>query len=93
MAPPGHADKVMHMSFQVGETTIFASDGRAENKPEFKGFALSVMADDVAQAEKKFNALAVGGQVQMPLTKTFFSPLFGMLTDKFGLMWMVLVKQ
>lgn len=87
----GSEDKVMHAAFRVGETLIMASDGMAGGKPEFKGFSLSVTAKDAADADRLFAALGKGGQVQMPLGKTFFSPRFGMVADKFGVGWMVIV--
>ena len=91
MIPPGAENKVMHMSFRVGDTTVMASDGQCQGAPSFQGFALSVTVSDAAKAEKVFNALADGGQVQMPLTETFFSPRFGMVADRFGVSWMVIV--
>jgi PhnB protein len=91
MVPPGSEDKVMHASFRIGDTTVMASDGRCLGKPNFQGFALSITAANEAQADRTFAALADGGQVQMALGKTFFSPRFGMLTDRFGVSWMVLV--
>jgi PhnB protein len=93
MSVPENAEKVMHAQFQVGDTTIMSSDGRNTGKPKFEGFALSISAKDEADADKKFAALAEGGQVTMPLAKTFFSPRFGMVADKFGVHWMVLVAQ
>jgi len=89
--PPEAAEKVMHMSLRIGETTILASDGRCQGKPSFQGFALSLTAANAAEAERLFNALGDGGQVQMPLGKTFFSPSFGMVADRFGVSWMVYV--
>ncbi len=89
--PPGGADKVMHAAFRVGETTVMASDGHCGGKPAFGGFALSITVDDEAAAQRTFDALAVGGKVQMPLGKTFFSPSFGMVEDRFGVGWMVIV--
>ena len=89
--PAGAEGKVMHAQFNVGETMIMASDGRCTGKPAFAGFALSLAAPTEAEANKYFNALAEGGQVQMPLAKTFFSPSFGMVMDKFGVVWMVIV--
>jgi PhnB protein len=93
--PPGcgpvDGNKVMHAQFQVGETVVMASDGRATGNPKFEGFALSLSMPQAADVEKAFNALAVGGTVEMPLAKTFFSALFGMVKDKFGVFWMVLV--
>lgn len=93
MCPPGTEDKIMHASFRIGDTVVMASDGHAKGKPEFKGFSLAVSAKTEAEADIMFNALANGGQVQMPLTKTFFSPKFGMAADKFGVGWMVMVAQ
>jgi PhnB protein len=90
--PDASAEKVMHAEFQVGGSSIFASDGRCENKPSFSGFGLSIAVATPAEAEKYFNGLAEGGQPFMPLTKTFFSPSFGMLTDKFGVTWMVMAR-
>jgi PhnB protein len=91
MLPPGSENKIMHASFRIGDTLIMASDGRCQGKPSFQGFSLALTAKSEAEAEKLFGALANGGQVQMPLTKTFFSPKFGMLSDRFGVAWMVLV--
>ena len=93
MVPPGSENKVMHSSFRIGETTLMASDGRCLGKPNFQGFALSLTVGNDAEAERTFAALGDGGQVQMPLTKTFFSSRFGMVADRFGVSWMVLVKQ
>ena len=91
MVPPGAEDKVMHMSFRVGESTVLASDGRCLGQPNFQGFALTISVQDDAEAERVFAALAAGGQVQMPLAKTFFSSRFGMVADRFGVAWMVIV--
>ena len=91
---PSDDNKIMHAAFKVGDTTVMGSDGMAAGgKPEFKGFSLTVSAKDDAEAEKTFAALSAGGNVTMPLTKTFFSPKFGMLADKFGIGWMVIVAQ
>jgi PhnB protein len=81
----------MHTSFRIGETTVMASDGRCLGKPSFQGFSLSLTVPDDAKAERVFAALGDGGQVQMPLTKTFFSSRFGMVADRFGVSWMILV--
>ena len=91
MAMPGAEDKVMHAELRIGDTTVMASDGRCQGTPDFRGFSLSITAIDVAAADRLFAALGEGGQVQMPLTKTFWSPCYGMLTDRFGLEWMVMV--
>lgn len=91
MIPPGAEDKVMHMSFRIGETTVLASDGSCQGKPGFQGFSLSITVESDAEAERTFNALSDGGKITMPLTRTFFSSNFGMVTDRFGVMWMVYV--
>jgi len=89
--PPGSGDKVMHAALRSGDSTVLASDGHCLGKPNFQGFALSLTAADEAEAGRLFSALADGGQVQMPLGKTFFSPAFGMAADRFGVSWMVYV--
>ena len=89
--PPGSENKVMHASFKVGDTQVMASDGMCAGKPSFQGFSLSLTVPTEAEADKKFAALAKDGQVQMPLGKTFFSPKFGMVADKFGVGWMIIV--
>jgi len=91
MIPPGSENKVMHASMRIGETTVNASDGECNGKPSFEGFALSLDAANEAEADKLFAALSEGGQVKLPLTKTFFSPRFGMVADRFGITWMVIV--
>jgi PhnB protein len=91
MCTPQNADKVMHSQFQVGDTTVMASDGRNTGKPNFHGIMLSISADTEAAADALFSGLAAGGQVQMPLGKTFFSARFGMVADKFGVGWMIFV--
>ena len=89
--PGGSGDKVMHARFRIGDTEIMASDGRCQGQPNFQGFALSLSPDSAAEARRLFAALAEGGHVQMPLDKTFFSPCFGMVADRFGVSWMVYV--
>ena len=89
--PPGSENKVMHASLRVGDTTVMASDGHCQGRPSFHGFSLSLDVANETQAERLFAALADGGQVQMPLTKTFFSPRFGMVADRFGVSWMIIV--
>jgi PhnB protein len=91
MISPGSEEKVMHSAVQVGDSTVLMSDGRCTGKPNFNGIALTISAKTEAEADKLFNGLAEGGQVTMPLAKTFFSPKFGMVADKFGVGWMVLV--
>jgi PhnB protein len=91
MVAPGSEHKIMHAAIRIGETEVMASDGRAMGKPEFKGVTLSLSAANEAEADRLFNALGDGGQVQMPIGKTFFSPRFGMVADRFGVSWMVVV--
>ena len=93
MVPPGNENKILHTSFRVGDSTIMASDGRCQGKSEFQGISLSLTVAREADADRFFNALAQGGTVQMPLAKTFFSPRFGMVADRFGVSWMVIVVQ
>jgi PhnB protein len=93
MCPAASGEKIMHTCFRIGDTAVMASDGRCEGKPNFQGFALSLAARDAAEAEQMFSALSDGGQVQMPLAQTFFSPRFGMVADRFGVSWMVVVEQ
>jgi PhnB protein len=92
MSSPGNENKVMHASFKVGDSAIMASDGMAKGKTKFDGFALSLTAKDEADAEKLFNALGDGGEVTMPLAKSFFAKRFGMLKDRFGVQWMVIAQ-
>lgn len=91
MCTPGSENKVMHASLRIGDSILMASDGRCEGKLEFRGFCLSLSMPNEAEAERLFGSLAEGGEVQMPLTKTFFSQGFGMVDDRFGMSWMVIV--
>ena len=91
--PPGSENKILHASFRVGTSTILASDGQSSGKPAFQGFALSLTVANEAEADRRFHALAEGGQPLVPLGKTFFSPRFGMVNDRFGMLWMVYVAQ
>lgn len=91
MNPPDAGDKVMHASLRIGDSTVMASDGRCQGQPSFQGFSLSLTVSDEAEADRMFAGLAEGGQVQMPLAKTFFSPRFGMVADRFGVPWMIIV--
>jgi PhnB protein len=90
--PPDAGDKVMHASVRIGETEVFMSDGRCSGAPTFQGFSLSLNPADDAAAASLFTALADGGTVTMPLAKTFFASSFGMLIDRFGVGWMVMVQ-
>ncbi len=89
-APPGAENKVMHSSVRIGETSVMMSDGHCTGKPMFQGFQLALSIESVAEVERGFAALAEGGRVVMPLGKTFFSPSFGMVVDKFGVQWAVI---
>lgn len=91
--PADFGEKVMHATLRIGSTMVMASDGECQGQPDFRGFSLALAVSSEAQADKAFNALAEGGQVQMPLDRTFFSPRFGMVTDRFGVGWMVMVAQ
>lgn len=89
--PPGAENKIMHASLRIGDNHLLMSDGNSNMTPSFKGFTLSLGVADIAQAERLFAALSDGGQVQMPLGKTFWSPCFGMVEDRFGVGWMLIV--
>ena len=91
--PPGSENKVMHACIRVGDAALLASDGMCSGSTDFRGFSLAYTAATDAAAETVFAALGDGGQVQQPLIQTFFSSRFGMLTDRFGVGWMVTVAQ
>jgi PhnB protein len=91
-APPEAGDKVMHACLRIGETEMFMSDGMCKGSPVFHGFSLSVSPADDAAAKQVFAALGDGGVVTMPLMKTFFASSFGMVNDRFGVPWMVVVQ-
>ncbi len=92
--PPGMGEKVMHTEFKVGQTTLFASDGDSpDGKTGFQGFALTISTPDAETNEKYFNALKEGGEIRLPLGATFFSPSFGMVVDKFGILWMLIMEE
>lgn len=93
MIPPGWGDKVMHASVRIGDSVVMASDGGCTDKPGFAGFSLTLSVADSAEAERRFAALADGGQVLMPLGETFFATSFGMLADRFGVQWMVIAMK
>jgi PhnB protein len=90
--PANWDNKVMHSCFKIGDTQIMASDGDSAEKPGFNGVTLSIQVNNEAEAERAFNGLSKGGQVKMPLGKTFFSPRFGMVEDRFGVSWMVVTS-
>lgn len=89
--PPNLADKVMHASLIIGDTTLNLADGGCDEPMQFKGFSLALRVVDESAAGRVFASLSVGGSVRMPLTKTFFSPSFGMVTDRFGVTWMIMI--
>ena len=92
MCMPGADNKVMHAYVNIGETGVMMSDGRNTGQPKFEGFNLSIATKTAAESDRLFNALLEGGgKVTMPQSKTFFSERFGMLADKFGVNWMILV--
>jgi PhnB protein len=91
--PPGHktpGEKIMHSTLRIGDSQIMASDGFCEGKTEFKGISLSLPVPNEAAAERAFKALSDGGEVEMPLTETFFAKRFAMLTDRLGVRWMII---
>ena len=90
--PPGYEEKIMNAAFRIGETDLMADDGMGEKNAGFKGMTLAIEVADDAQAKRIFSALGEGGNVTMPLMKTFWTSSFGMLTDKFGVPWMVNVE-
>jgi PhnB protein len=90
---PGSENKIMHADISIGETNVLLSDGHNKGQPNFQGFGLALTAKTEAEANKLFDGLAASGTVTMPQSKTFFSPRFGMLIDKFGVNWMILAAQ
>jgi PhnB protein len=93
MCAPGSENKICHATLRIGDATVMVSDGRCAGKPSFEGFSLSIAAANEAEADRLFAALADGGQVHVPLAKTFFSTRFGMVADRFGVSWMVIVPE
>jgi PhnB protein len=89
--PPGFENKIMHTSFRVGRTTLMASDGCSAGKTSFEGFSLCLTVNSETEADQVFAALSDGGKATMPLARTFWSPRFGMVKDRFGLNWMIIV--
>ena len=92
MITPGMDEKIMHAALNIGDGVVLMSDGMCTGQQAFEGFSLSFTVADEAEAQRRFNALSDGGQVRMPLGKTFFSPSFGVVADKFGVGWMVYVE-
>jgi PhnB protein len=90
--PPEIMDKVMHANLQVGDKNMLMSDGRCGGQMKFSGISLAISVPTEAEADRTFAGLSDGGKVTMPQAKTFFSPRFGMVTDRFGIGWMVIVE-
>jgi PhnB protein len=90
---PGSENKIMHADISIGETNVLLSDGHNKGQPNFQGFGLALTTKTEAEANKFFDGLSAGGKVTMPQSKTFFSPRFGMVTDKFGINWMIMAAQ
>ena len=86
---PGTGNKIMHASLRIGQTILLASDGRCAGQPKFQGISLALTTPTVEDTKRTFAALAKDGQVMLPLTQSFFSPSFGMVADRFGVLWMV----
>jgi len=93
MVAPGFEEKIMHAGFRIGDTTMFASDGHNAGSITYKGFALSIEVQDAATVDRYFNALANGGTIQMPAGETFYAQRFGMVTDRFGILWMLITHK
>jgi PhnB protein len=92
MVRPETAEKIMHARLRVGDAIVLVSDGMCSGEQKFEGFSLTLSLSTADEVDRRFKALAEGGEVRMPLDKTFFSPRFGMLTDRFGVGWIVLVE-
>lgn len=93
MVPPNWEEKVMHSEVLIGGSTVMMSDGNSTEPVKFEGISLCILAKDEAEAERFFAGLGEGGHVQMPMMETFFSPKFGMVADKLGVSWMVIVPK
>lgn len=91
--PHGSGEKVMYASLRIGNSTVLVSDGECLGRPSFQGFSLSLTVASDPEARRIFKALGEGGQVRMPMAKTFFSPAFGMVTDRFGVFWMIYLAE
>lgn len=92
MVPPGAEGKVMHSSFRIGDSTLMASDSGCGGRPNFEGVSLALTTANDDDAKRRFTALSDGGRVEMPLEKAFFSSSFGVVVDRFGVTWMVVVE-
>ena len=90
--PENWGDKVMHASFTIGASRLMGSDGMVESMPK-DGHCMSLTLPDEAEARRVFAVLADGGEVSMPIDRTFWSPCFGMVRDRFGIDWMITVPE
>ena len=90
---PGNENKVMHMALRIGESTVLASDGQCRGSPTFEGFSLSIAAANDGEAERLFAALSEDGHVQVPMMRTDFASRFGMVADRFGVLWTIVAQQ
>ena len=92
--PPGFENKIMHAHIAFGQAHLLMTDGPSgdPSKTEFQGISLSLTVESEAEAKQYFESLAKDGKVQMPFAKTFFSPGFGMVIDRFGIKWMVYAR-
>ena len=89
MLPPNSENKVMHMALRIGNTTLLGSDGACRGKPSFGGVDLALQVASPEEARRMFDGLAQGGTVRMALGRTFFSDAYGIVTDRFGVGWMI----
>jgi PhnB protein len=87
--PPEWRKKIMHACLKVGDMVLMASDAPPGRFEPMKGFSVTLVTDDVAEAERVFGALSEKGTVQMPIQETFWAARFGMLVDRFGTPWMI----
>ena len=87
--PPGFSDRVYHSSLEIGNQRITGADNPSGSKVKHEGFSLALRLDDPAEADRIFGELAVDGQVQVPIQETFWAARFGMVTDCFGIPWMI----
>ncbi len=92
MVPEGWGDKIMHATFRIGSSVLMASDG-CDKEPGKNSHCMSLTMPDEAEAKRAFAALAEGGSIGMPIGKSFWSPCFGMVTDAFGIHWMVTIPE
>jgi len=92
---PGLEDKIFHATLRLGATLVMASDCGCEHSPSeaaFAGFSLALRVETPEKAERFFNALSEGGQVQIPMRETFFATRYGIVVDRFGLSWKIMIE-